>query len=123
MVETLERRRVTRLTVPSHLGGFPVELGRVRLLDLSTEGVRIEHRGHLYVGLALFVDLPPDLGGVRLTGEVVWTKLRKGEQTLEGDKHVYFQSGLAFIRITPAQRAALAVALAILKTGEGPAGA
>jgi hypothetical protein len=115
MVETLERRRVTRLTVPSHLGGFPVELGRVQLLDLSAEGVRIEHRGHLYVGLALFVDLPPDLGGVRLTGEVVWTKLHKSEQTFEGNKRVYFQSGLAFVGITSEQQTALEAALEILR--------
>jgi PilZ domain-containing protein len=123
MVETLERRRVTRLTVPSHLGGFPVELGRVRLLDLSAEGVRIEHPAPLYKGLVLFVDLPPDLGGVRLTGEVMWTKFRKSEQTVAGDKHVSYQSGLAFVGTTPEQQAALAGALAILKMGGSPAGA
>ncbi|HSB78124.1 MAG TPA: hypothetical protein VLM91_05015, partial [Candidatus Methylomirabilis sp.] len=85
---------------------------------------RIEHPGHLHAGLVLFVDLPPDLGRGRLTGKVVWTRLRKGEQTVEDAKHVYYyQSGLAFIGITPEQQAALAVALAILKTGERPAGA
>jgi hypothetical protein len=123
MVETPDRRRVARLTVPSHLGGFELELRLVRLLDLSAEGVRIEHPGHLHEGLVLFVDLPPDLGGVRLTGKVVWTRLRKGEQTFEGDKHRYYQSGLAFVGITPEQQAALAVALAILRTGEWPVGA
>jgi PilZ domain-containing protein len=95
-----------------------VETRLVRLLDLSAEGVRIEHPGHLHEGLVLFVDLPLDLGGVRLTGKVVWTRLRKGEQTFEGDKHVTYQSGLAFIGITPEQQAALAVALVTLRTGE-----
>jgi PilZ domain-containing protein len=118
MVETPERRRVARLTVPSRLGGFELQLRLVRLLDLSSEGVRIEHPGHLHEGLVLFVDLPPALGGVRLTGEVVWTRLRKGEQTFEGDKHRSYQSGLVFVGITPEQQAALAVALAILRTGE-----
>jgi hypothetical protein len=118
MVETPERRRVARLTVPSHLGGFEVQFRLVRLLDLSAEGVRIEHPGHLHEGLVLFVDLPPALGGVRLLGKVVWTRLRKGEQTFEGDKHITYQSGLAFIGITPEQQTALAAALVILRTGE-----
>ena len=123
MVETLERRRAHRFAVPSHLGGFEVESRLVRLLDLSAEGARIEHPGQLHEGLLMFVDLPPDLGGVRLTGEVVWTKFRKSEQTGEGDKHVSYQSGLAFVGTTPEQQAALAGALAILKMAGSPAGA
>ncbi|HSB82315.1 MAG TPA: PilZ domain-containing protein [Candidatus Methylomirabilis sp.] len=123
MVETPNRRRAARVTVPAHLGPFELELRLAQLLDLSAEGVRIEHLGHLHEGLRLFIDLPPDLGGGRLTGEVVWTRLRKGEQTLEGDRFVYYQSGIAFIGITPEQQAALAVALAILKRDERPAGA
>jgi hypothetical protein len=118
MVETSDRRRVARLTVPSYLGGFELELRLVRLLDLSSEGARIEHSGHLHEGLVCFVDLPPALGRVRLTGKVVWTKLRKGEQTFEGDKNVYYQSGLTFVGITPEQQTALAAALEILRTGE-----
>jgi hypothetical protein len=90
----------------------------VRLLDLSAEGARIEHLGHLHEGVVCFVDLPPALGGARINGEVVWTRLRKGEQTFEGDKHVYYQSGLTFVGVTPEQQAALAVALVILKTGK-----
>jgi hypothetical protein len=90
----------------------------VRLLGLSAEGARIEHLGHLHEGLVLFVDLPPALGGVRLTGKVAWTKLRKGEQTTEGDKQNYYQSGLDFVGITPEQQAALAVAVENLGTGE-----
>jgi hypothetical protein len=114
MVETPERRQVARLTVPSRLGGL--QLRRVRLLDLSPEGVRIEHPGHLHEGLVMFVDLPPDLGGIRLTGKVVWARLGKVEQTLTGDKQVTYQSGLAFVEITPEQQAALAAALEILGT-------
>ena len=113
-----ERRRIARLMVPSHLGGFEVESRLVRLLDLSAKGVRIEHPGHLHDGLVLFVDLPPDLGEVRLPAKVVWTRLRKGEQTFEGDKHVTYQSGLVFVGLTPEQQAALAVGLVILRTGE-----
>jgi hypothetical protein len=117
--QTPDRRRVARITVPwQHFTMPGLEFQMVRILDLSAEGVHIEHPGHLRVGLVLFVDLPPDLGGVRLTGRVVWTRLRKGEQTFEGDKQIYYQSGLDFVGLTPEQQAALAIAVEILKTGE-----
>ena len=116
MIETLERRRVGRFTVPLHLGGFELELQLVRLLELSSQGARIEHPGHLQEGAVCFVDLPPALGRVRLTSRVMWTRLHKGEQTSGGDKHTYYHSGLLFIGITPEQQRALATALAILKT-------
>jgi hypothetical protein len=118
MIETSERRREARLTLPSHLGGFELELRLVRLLDLTSEGARIEHPGPLHEGLICFVDLPPALGRIRLTCKVVWTRLHKGEQTFEGDKRVYYQSGLAFIGVTPEQQTAVAAALAIVRRRE-----
>jgi hypothetical protein len=118
MVETPDRRRIARLTVPWHLTGPGLELRLGRLLDLSPMGARIEHPDLLHEGVVCFVDLPPALGRLRLTGKVVWTRLHKAGKTFEGDKHRSYQSGLAFEEITPEQRAALAVALEILKTGE-----
>jgi hypothetical protein len=115
MATTPDRRRVARLTVPWHLTGPGAELRLARLLDLSSEGARIEHPEHLQEGLVCYVDLPPALGRLRLTGRVVWTRLHKGEQTLEGDKHLYYQSGLAFIGMTAERQTALAAALEILR--------
>lgn len=120
MAETRDRRRVARLTVPRHLSGPGLELRLVRLLDLSPEGARIEHPEHLHEGLVCYVDLPPALGRVRLTGRVVWTRLHKGEQTVEGDRHVYYHSGLAWTGVTPEQQTALAAALEILRTATDP---
>ena len=126
MAETQERRRVARLTVASHLGGFKLGVSPARLLDLSSEGARIEHPGHLDKGLVCYVDLPPALGRVLLAGRVVWTRPQRGEQTFEGNKQLDYQSGLAFVGITPEQRTALTAALEILKTandapeGESP---
>jgi PilZ domain-containing protein len=119
MGEIRDRRRVARLTVPRHLTGLGLELRLVRLLDLSAQGARIEHPEHLHEGLVCYVDLPPALGRLRLTGQVVWTRLHKGEQTYEGESRVYYQSGLAFVGLTPEQQRKLAVALEILKTS-GP---
>ena len=118
MSETSERRREARLTIPSHLRDFEAELRLARLLDLTSDGARIEHPGHLHEGLICFLDLPPALGRIRLTCKVVWTRLHKGEQTFEGDKHVFYQSGLVFVELTPKQREALAAALKILRRGE-----
>jgi hypothetical protein len=120
MVEPPERRHVARLSIPSRLGGFELELRLVRLLDLSPEGARIEHAGHLHEGLGCFVDLPPSLGRLRLTGRVVWTRLHKGEQTLEGDRNLYYQSGLTFTGVTPDQQTALAAALKTLRAENEP---
>jgi len=115
MTEMPERRRAARLYVPRHLGGLELELRQVHQLDLSPAGARIEHQGHLHEGLVCYVDLPRSFGRLRLTGRVVWTRLHKGEQTLEGDRHQYYQSGLAFTGITPEQQSALAAALESLQ--------
>jgi hypothetical protein len=116
MIETSERRHVARLFVPRHLGAVEMKLQEIYVLDLSPAGVRIEHREPLHEGSGCYVDLPRALGRLRLAGRVVWTRLHKAEQTFEGDKHVYYQSGLAFVGITPEQRTALKAALEILRT-------
>lgn len=111
MGATADRRRVARLFVPRTLGSVELARRRVHLLDLSPGGVRIEHRGHLHEGLVCYVDLPRAFGRLRLTGRVVWTRLHKATQVLEGDQRPYYHSGLAFIGLTSAQRSALAAAL------------
>jgi hypothetical protein len=64
----------------------------------------------------------PALGRLRLTGRVVWSGLRGGEQTLEGEQRLHFQSGLAFTEVTREQQAALACALErLIAEGEGKA--
>ncbi len=116
MDERPERRMVARVGVPWHLSEFGGGLRLVRLLDLSSEGARIEGSEQLREGSVCYVDLPPALGGLRLTGRVVWSRLHKGEQTPEGDKHLYHQSGLAFMGMTAEQRTALAAALELVRS-------
>ena len=60
------------------------------------------------------MDLPPSLGVVRLTGRVIWTRLRSTEQTLAGDRRDLYESGIEFTDLTPTQEKALADALATL---------
>ena len=120
MVETPTHRRVARLSVPRRLSDPGLEIRLVRLVDLSPEGVRIEHPEPLNEGLACFIDLPPDLGRVRLTGRVVWTKLQKAEQTLEGERHVYYHSGLTWTTLSSEQQSTLAAALDKLRAATDP---
>ncbi len=120
MVETPGHRRVARLSVPRRLSDPGLEIRLVRLVDLSPEGVRIEHPEPLNEGLVCFIDLPPDLGRTRLTGRVVWTKLQKAEQTLEGERHVFYHSGLTWTTLTAEQQSALAAALDKLRAATEP---
>jgi hypothetical protein len=115
-----ERRRVARVFVPRSLGGVELELRQVHLLDLSPAGARIEHEEHLHEGLVCYVDLPRTLGRIRLTGRVVWTRLRDTEQTLEGDRRSHYESGIEFTRPTPEQQTALAATLATLQAAQDP---
>jgi hypothetical protein len=116
--ETPDRRRETRHPVPWQLSGAALELLRGRLLDLSATGARMEHTNLVHKGRVCNVDLPPALGRCWLKGRVVWTQLHKREQTFEGEIRISYQTGLAFVDLTPEQQAALAAALVILRTGE-----
>ena len=115
MVTGADRRRVARLTVPRRWGGGDLELHLVRLLDLSALGARITHREPLHAGGIGYLDLPPALGRLRLTGRVAWTRLRRVKKTLEGERRSYYESGIAFTSLTPEQQTALAAALAALQ--------
>ena len=111
MAEMPERRRVARITVPWHLDGSVQKSREVRILDVSTGGVRIEHVESLRPGASCSLDLPPALGSLQLTARVVWSLVTGGEQTLEGERRLHYQSGLAFIGVTGDQHAVLADAI------------
>ena len=118
MVTGADRRRVVRLMVPRRWGGGDLELHLVRLLDLSPRGARITHREPLHAGGIGYVDLPPALGAVRLTGRLVWTRLRRIAHTPAGDRLPLYESGLEFTNLTPTQETALADALVTLQAAQ-----
>jgi len=111
-------RRAARLTVPQqHRNG---ELARhcVHVLNLSPLGARISHQALLHDGVVCYLDLPPALGALRLTGQVVWTRLQDTEQTLEGERRSHYESGIEFTKLAPEQQTALAAALATLHAAQ-----
>ena len=118
MVTGADRRRDARLTVPRPWRGGETEQHRVRLLDLTARGARITHRQQLHAGGIGYVDLPPAFGAVRLMGRLVWTRLRRVEQTPEGERRALYESGLEFTSLTPEQQSALAAALVTLQAAQ-----
>ncbi len=116
MAKGVERRHSARLAIPSQFSDHGGQLQAVRLLELSSAGARVEHLAPLEAGLLCLVDLPPALGRGSLTGRVVWSRLHRHEQTPEGERRRYFQSGLTWTEFTPGQQERLGAALDILKT-------
>ncbi len=110
-----ERRHTVRLGVPSLLCSLGREDEEVRLVDLSPAGARIEHVRLIPDWKKWFLVLPRALGGARLQGEVVWSRVAGVRRNAEGERLVFFQSGMLFHLRTPAQRAGLAAALEILR--------
>ncbi len=118
MAQYPERRHLARVTIPSQFSGHGLALQPVRLVELSLRGARIEHPDPLNVGLLCFVDLPSGLGRGTLSGRIVWSKLHRDEQTLEGARQRYYRSGLTWTGLTPVQQGALTGALAILTAAQ-----
>ena len=120
MREPLERRGATRVA----LVGRPTARVRdslvVWLADLSTTGARITLGEQLHHGAPLVLELPPTLGSLTLTARVVWSTIYGGEQTLEGEHHTIYQSGLAFVGLTPEQQASLASIVESFCSGKAP---
>jgi hypothetical protein len=87
----------------------------MHVVDLSPLGARIATREPQHEGVVCYVDLPPTLGAVRLTGRVVWTRIRGTEQTLAGDRWSLFESGIEFTGPTSEQRTGLTAALETLQ--------
>jgi len=108
MGDTLERRRAPRVAIVGRPTARARDMLEVWVADLSTTGARITLGELLHHGSPLVIDLPPALGSLRLAARVVWSTIYGGEQTLEGEHHTIYQSGLAFVGLTPDQQAVLA---------------
>jgi len=117
-----DQRRVPRFTVPLPLREGELAHHRVHVLNLSPLGARIAHGELLHGEVVCYLDLPPALGALRLTGRVAWTWLHHVEQTLAGDRRSHYESGIEFTRPTPDQQAALAAVLVTLQATQSGLG-
>lgn len=118
MVNIPERRHTGRLTVPPQFNApWPAEQDE-RLVDLSPEGACIEHLGSVPHWDVYFLVLPRALGGIRLQGQVVWSRAMGQRLNAQGVQQVSYLSGLRFASLTAEQRAGLTHALEILRAAE-----
>ncbi len=60
----------------------------------------------------------PRGGALPFSAEVMWSNVIGGEQTLEGERHLRYQTGLVFVGVTAEQQAALSRLLERLTTGD-----
>ncbi|HSD50543.1 MAG TPA: PilZ domain-containing protein [Candidatus Methylomirabilis sp.] len=117
MVEQQERRSATRIALLRRLSAQARGTHEVWLVDLSLSGARITLAEQLVQGSQCSLELPPALGGLTLSTRVVWSGIFGAEQTAEGERHLIYQSGLAFESITADQQATLGGILAQLTPG------
>jgi hypothetical protein len=119
MAETPDRRSAARIVVPWPLNARVLEGREVRILDLSTAGVGIEHAEPLQPGTSCTLEFPLPFGPLRLTARVVWSMLGGADQTRDAAGCLHYRSGLAFVGLTPEQQAAVARALETLQARGG----
>ena len=117
--EYQKRRRVLRITLPSHPAAQTRATETVRLLDLSLFGARVEHLNILRPGTACQLELPAALGPLALGVQVVWSRVVGTEPRSEGERLLRYQSGLTFPQVTAEQHTILAQALEKAATVKG----
>ncbi|HXZ44783.1 MAG TPA: PilZ domain-containing protein, partial [archaeon] len=94
----------------------------LRLVDLSPSGACLEHPCRLHPGSSCVLEFPPALGPLTLTAQVVRSNVVGVELGPEETRRPRYESGVAFVRVTPDQRAALAQVLEHLAAGETETG-
>lgn len=120
MAEMRERRKVARVAVPWNLNARILGSHDVRILDLSTAGVGIEHVVPLQPGAACTLELWLPFGAVYVTARVVWSMLKKGTET--DGRHPQYHSGLEFTELASEQQDALARTLETLRAARDAPG-
>lgn len=122
MAQMQERRKAVRVLVPWHLSAGVLDSHDVRILDLSTAGVGIEHVVPLQPGSTCTLQLPLPFGSLHLAARVVWSMLKGDVKTGESDHQSRYHSGLAFTELPSEQQFALARALETLQARRDPPG-
>ncbi len=107
MPDPVERRTAPRVALIGRPGARTYDGVPVFLANLSTTGAGLTYFKPFPPGTALTLQFPPGLDGLRLAIRVVWTKVHGSEQTVDGEHHPMYQSGVAFREVTPEQQATL----------------
>jgi len=95
---------------------------RFQLLEIGIGGARIEHLAPLTPGFSCVLDFPPVLGSLTLDSRVVRSVVVGVERGPRGTRRLRYESGLAFVDVTPPQQAMLTQLLRQLSSREGQEG-
>lgn len=79
-----------------------------RLIDLSLTGARVQHLGLLRPGYPCVLEFPVGLGRLILASHIVRSAVVGVERTAVGERHLKYESALAFAEVTEEQGAVLA---------------
>ncbi len=106
--EFRQQRKAPRIRIHNRPWGRILGALEYRLVDLSIAGARIEHQAPLESGSTWGVELPLAFGSMTLQARVVHTYPVGDTVVRDADALLRYQSGLAFLGITPEQQATLA---------------
>jgi PilZ domain len=107
MTEIQDRRGAARIAILGRPSARVRGTVEVWLVDISASGARITLDELMQHGSSCTLKLPPALGSLTLSARIVWSGIFGGEQTLEGERHIIYQSGLTFVDLTTDEQAAL----------------
>ena len=108
MAEYRRQRKTPRVPIASQPAVRVRSNLPARLVDLSPTGARIAHLDLLRPGFRCTIELPAAGGALVLSCQVAWSNVVGSEPSPEGERRLRYLSGLAFVGLTPEQRATLA---------------
>ena len=117
MAEFLERRAASRIPVGGNVRTWERASVDARLIDLSQIGARIEHDDLLRPGSFCTFQFPPAIGSTVVSTRVVHSAVVGATPLHDGDSQLRYQSGVAFVNVTPEQQATLQEILERLTPG------
>jgi hypothetical protein len=107
MTTESERRRGRRVVVSGRPGGRVRATLDARLVDLSSTGARIEHNNLLRPGFTCTLEFPQGVADLVLSVQVVRSVIIGTEFATGGERRLRYESGLAFVNVTPEQQKVL----------------
>lgn len=95
---------------------------KLKLLEIGVGGARVEHLTPLWPGFSCVLEFPPALGALVLATRVVRSVVVGVERGPRETRKLRYESGIAFVNVTPPQQAVLTELLKQLSSGQGEEG-
>lgn len=101
MIQTSERRRLTRVDLPGIVRGSVSLRIDVQVINLSPGGAQIEHAERLFPGSTCILFLRLGEENLRLGAEIVWSRVHRVQaiSSKTGEGRLHYRSGVRFRNI------------------------